>query len=207
MKAIEEIHDLKKIFNDSIYSIIKYGFGKRNILVVLDDITYEYLMEIKPYIVKLRKKKNIVVISKKDIKPKNLGVDFLNIKLTSVIIYGNDIFKGIDFESVKIKRQIRYEANNTLMNLRNELINKKWRWQMKELLFSAIPRLLPLIVAHLHIKGENIPNAIPDTINRYLKHNEDAIVLLRISKSLTKEEMKTLFQELFVFLENLADNV
>ena len=207
MKAIEEIRDLKKIFNDRIYSIIKYGFGKRNILVVLDDITYEYLTEIKLYIAKLRKKKNIVVISKKDIKPKNLGVDFLNIKLTSVIIYGKDIFKDIDFESVKIKRQIRYEANNTLMNLRNELINKKWAWQMKELLFSAIPRLLPLIVAHLYIKGEKIPNAIPDTINRYLKHNEDAVILLKISKSLTKEEMTKLFQELFVFLENLADNV
>ena len=75
------------------------------------------------------------------------------------------------------------------------------------MLFSLIPRLLPLIVAHLYLKGEKIPNAIPDTINRYIKHNEDAIVLLRIRKDLSKSEMNKLFEEVFDFLEKLVDKV
>lgn len=207
MKSIEEIRQLKDIFEDSIFSIIKYGFGKRNILVVLNEVSIDYLLKIKPYLMKLKKEKSILVISKKNIKSQSLGVDFLNIKLTSVVIYGQEPFKEMTFDNTRLKRQIRYEANKTLINLTNDFLSKKWSWQLKDVLFSLIPRLLPLIVAHLYLKGEKIPNAIPDTINRYIKHNEDAIVLLRIRKDLSKSEMNKLFEEVFDFLEKLVDKV
>ena len=207
MNDVEEIHKLKKIFDKSIYSIIKYGFGKRNILVVIKNGNMDYLMKIKPYILSLRKKKNILVLSYDDINQQNFGIDLLNIKLTSVVIYGNDVFKEFNIDNIKIKRQIRYEANRQLIVLKNELLSIKWPWHMKNLLFSMIPRVLPIIVAHLYIRGDNIPNAIPDTINKYLKHNEDAIVLLKIKKKVTVDEMKSLFQEVFVFLKGLSKKV
>ena len=207
MNDVEEIHKLKKIFDKSIYSIIKYGFGKRNILVVIKNGNMDYLMKIKPYILSLRKKKNILVLSHDDINQQNFGIDLLNIKLTSVVIYGNDVFKEFNIDNIKIKRQIRYEANRQLIVLKNELLSMKWSWHMKNLLFSMIPSVLPIIVAHLYIKGDNIPNAIPDTINKYLKHNEDAIVLLKIKKKVTVDEMKSLFQEMFVFLKGLSKKV
>jgi len=207
MNDIEEIHRLKKIFDKSIYSIIKYGFGKRNLLVVIKNGNMDYLMKIKPYILSLRKKKNILVLSYDDISQQNFGIDLLNIKLTSVVIYGNDVFKEFNIDNTKIKRQIRYEANRQLIALKNELLSRKWSWHMRALLFSMIPRILPVIVAHLYIKGDKIPNAIPDTINRYLKHNEDAVVLLKIKRKVTADEMKDLFQELFVFLKGLSKKV
>jgi len=207
MNDIEEIHRLKKIFDKSIYSIIKYGFGKRNLLVVIKNGNMDYLMKIKHYILSLRKKKNILVLSYDDISQQNFGIDLLNIKLTSVVIYGNDVFKEFNIDNTKIKRQIRYEANRQLIALKNELLSRKWSWHMRALLFSMIPRILPVIVAHLYIKGDKIPNAIPDTINRYLKHNEDAVVLLKIKRKVTADEMKDLFQELFVFLKGLSKKV
>jgi len=207
MNDIQDIHRLKKIFEDSIYSIIKYGFGKRHLLVVIKNGKMDYLMKIKSYILNLKKKKNIIVLSYDDINQQNFGIDLLNIKLTSVVIYGKDVFKEFNIDNTKIKRQIRYEANRQLIALKNEILSRKWSWQMKSLLFSMIPRMLPLIVAHLYIKGDKIPNAIPDTINRYLKHNEDAVVLLKIRKKITAAEMKELFQNIFVFLKGLSKKV
>ncbi len=207
MGDIEEIHKLKKVFDDTIYSIVKYGFGKRNLIVIIKNGNIDYLIKIKAYILALRRKKNILVISYDDINQTNFGIDLLNIKLTSVVIYGKDIFKEFKIDNLKIKRQIRYEANKQLIALKNELLSRKWPWQMRDLLFSTIPRILPLIVAHLYIKGEKIPNAIPDTINRYVKHNENAVVLLKIRKKMTPEETKALYQEVFGFLKNLAEKV
>jgi hypothetical protein len=205
--SADEIYKLKKVFDTNIYSIVKYGFGKRNILIVLNDVSTEYLNKIKPYLLKLKKDKNIVVIGKNNISPKCIGVDFLNIKLTSVVIYGAEIFSDSEIDPAKIKRQIKYEANRLLINLRNEYLSFRWPWHMKKLLYSAVPRVLPLIVAHLYLKGEKIPNAIPDTINRYLKHNEDAIVLMRIKKDMSSKETDALFNDFFLFLENLNDKI
>ena len=63
MADIDEIHTLKRIFNDSIYSIVKYGFGKRNLLVIIKNGGLDYLLKIKPYIAKLRKNKNILLVN------------------------------------------------------------------------------------------------------------------------------------------------
>ena len=203
MASIDEIHQLKKIFDDEIYSILKYGFGKRNILVVLKDgFNINYLLKIKPYISKLKKNNNIIVVSKTSIIANN--IDILNIRLTYAVIYGKDPFKSIDFETAKIRKQIEYEANKTLINLKNELLARKWSWQVRNLLYSVVPRILPLIVAHLYILGEKIPNAIPDTIHKYLKHNPDVIVLLQIKKDIKKDEAIKLYEKVFVLLEGLA---
>jgi hypothetical protein len=207
MEEIDEIHKLKKIFNDSIYSIIKYGFGKRNILVVIKNGDINYLLKIKPAILHLKKVKNILLLSYNDIKSKILGTDLLNVKLTSVVIFGQDIFKEMKVDNTRIRRQIKYEAYRQLITLKNDILSTKWNFQLKNILFSMIPKVLPLIVAHLYLLGENIPNAIPDTINKYIKHNEDALVLLKIRKNLTVEEMNALFQDMFVFLSGLNDKV
>jgi hypothetical protein len=127
MESIDDIQKLKKIFDESIYSIVKYGFGKRNILVVVNEVDIDYLIKIKPYLLKLKKTKNILVIPRKNIKTDNLGVDFLNIKLTSAVIYGADIFKELKFDNTKIKRQIHYESNKTLVSLVNEILSRRWQ--------------------------------------------------------------------------------
>ena len=206
MVEIEEIQKLKQIFDNEIYSIVKYGFGKRNILVVLKDgFNIAYLMKIKPFIRKLKKNNNIVVVSRKSLITNN--IDILNIKLTSATIYGPDVFKGMEFDTSKIKKQIEYEANKTLINLKNDLLSKKWSWEQKKLLFSSIPRMLPLIIAHLYVKGDKIPNAIPDTINKYVKHNPDAAVLLRIRRDISNDQLIKFYDELFHLLQGLAEKV
>jgi hypothetical protein len=207
MADIDEIYRLKKIFQDSIYSIIKYGFGKRNILVVIKNGNIDYLLNIRPFIRKLKKTKNILLLSYDDIKQKTIGLDLLNIKLTSVVIYGSDIFSEMNIDNLRIKRQIKYEAYRQLVTLKNDLLSTRWEFQMKQILFSVVPRVLPLIVAHLYIKGENITNAIPDTINKYIKYNEDALVLLRIKKNISSSELKELFTEMFLFLGKLSEKV
>ncbi|MCB9358830.1 hypothetical protein H6503_02780 [Candidatus Woesearchaeota archaeon] len=205
MRDIEEIKNLKEIFNDHIYSVIKYGFGKRNFLVVVNDMDIPYMMKIRPYIRRIRKQKNILILTKENVSKKNIGVDFLNIKLTSVVIYGQDIFKGASIDTLRLKRQIKYEANRILVNLRNEILDTGWKRSLKDILFSVIPRVLPLIVAHLYVLGEKIPNAIPDTINRYVKHNSDALVLLKIRKDISQKEVEILLKDSMVFLEKLVD--
>ncbi|MFT4303087.1 MAG: hypothetical protein ACMXYG_00845 [Candidatus Woesearchaeota archaeon] len=205
MHDIEDIKKLKDVFNDHIHSIIKYGFGKRNILVVLEEMDIDYLLKIRPLIRRIRKQKNLLVLTKENVTKKNIGVDFLNIKLTSVVLYGNDIFKDATIDTTRIKRQIKYEANRILVNLRNELLNTKWSWDIRRILYSVIPRILPLIVAHLYVLGEKIPNAIPDTINRYIKHNESASVLLRIRKDIKRDEMDKLLQDIFDLFESMIN--
>jgi hypothetical protein len=205
--SIDDISRLKKVFNDSIVSIIKYGFGKRNILVVVEDTSFDYLVKIRPYLRKLSKSKNIVVLSRNNIVKKNIGIDFLNIKLTAAVIYGEDVLNQLIFPKEDLKKQIIYEANKILINTRSEFLEKRWAFQQKEVLYHSLPRVLPLIVAHLYLKDQKIPNAIPDTINKYAKINEDAAVLLRISKNMPASEMDTHFTDLFYFLENISERL
>lgn len=206
--SMDEISKLKEIFDGYIYSVIKYGFGKRNLLVVVKNMDIDSLLAIKPHILRLRRNnRSVLVLAYDDLHKKNLGIDFLNIQLTSAIIYGKDIFKEFIVDNARIKRHIAYEANRLMIALKNELLSLRWSWQVKSLLFSTIPRVLPLIIAHLYLKGEKIPNAIPDTINRYVKYNEDAHVLLRISKQVSKKEIDVLFKGIFEFLEHLSTHV
>jgi len=207
MNEIDDIYKLKQIFDGKIYSVAKYGFGKRNLLVILDDDSLDFLYEVKPALQKLRRTKNVLVFSKSDLQKKNLGIDYLNIKLTSVVIYGKDVFSEFEVDNAKIKRHLGYEANRMLIGLKNDMLSAKWNSSMKNLLFSIVPRVLPLIVAHLYLKGEKIPNAIPDTINRYLKHNEEAVCFLKITRDVTPKEVKHLLADVFVFLENLSKKV
>lgn len=207
MNEVDDIYKIKQIFDGKIYSIAKYGFGKRNLLVVLEDDSIDFLYEIKQSLLKLRRTKNVLVFSKTDLLKKNLGIDYLNIKLTSVVIYGKDIFQELEVDTAKVKRHIGYEANRMLIGMKNDMLNCRWNSSMKKLLFSCLPRILPLIVAHLHVKGEKIPNAIPDTINRYIKINQEALCLLKITRDVNPKEVKHLLANVFVFLENLSKKV
>lgn len=207
MHEVEDIRMLQRIFDGYIYSVLKYGFGKRNLLVIIKDMDIDKLLEVKKYIIKLRKQKNVLILSYDDLHKKNLSIDYLNIQLTSVVVYGSDIFKEFTVDTPRIKRHISYEANRLVITLKNELLSRRWSWQIKSLLFSVVPRILPLIVAHLYVKGEKIPNGIPDTINRYLKYNDDATVLLKIRRNVTSAEAIVLMKEVFVFLENISTRV
>jgi hypothetical protein len=205
--SVDDIRHLKEVFDDSIVSIIKYGFGKRNILVVVNDTSVEYLTRIRPFLLRISRDKNIVVISKNNIMNKNMGIDFLNIKLTAAVIYGENVLEHLKFEKENLRNQVIYEANKILINTRHDFLSKRWGWQRKNVLFQAVPRILPLIVAHLYLADQKIPNAIPDTINRYLKVNEDAAVLLKISRNVSTDELPNLFTDLFALLENIGDRL
>ena len=207
MGDVEDIRMMQKVFDGYIYSVLKYGFGKRNLLVIIKDMDITELLKIKRYILALRKQKNVLILSYDDLHKKNLSIDYLNIQLTSVVIYGTDIFKEFTVDTSRIKRHIGYEANRLVITLKNELLARRWSWKIKELLFSVVPRVLPLIIAHLYVKGEKIPNAIPDTINKYIKYNQEASVLLKIRRNVSEKEAVELLKEVFVFLEQLSAKV
>ena len=203
----EDIQKLKEIFGEDILSIIKYGFGKRNLMIVLSDVSLSYLQPLKPYIMRLKRKKRILVLGASDITSGAIGIDLLNIQLTSVVIYGKDLFKDLSFDEAKIKRQLKYDAHRMLVGLRDEYLSYRWSWDLKKVLASTVPRLLPLIVAHMYLLGEKIPNAIPDTINKYVKHNEDALVLLKIRHDLNSKEIEAIFEDIFTFLADLPERI
>ena len=162
----ELINECKKLLEDNLVSIIKFGTEGQpnNILIILKKIDIQDLDKIKPTILKHSKKTKVVPILFTEAGLQD-GVDvfpleFLDIKYPHEVLIGEDIINKIKFDKNHVRRQLEFELRSKLIHLRENYIWIKKSNELRSLLKSAIPTLMPLFYGMLFLKDIKPPSQL-----------------------------------------------
>jgi len=133
---------------------------------------------LKPTILKHSKKAKVVPIvftqtelqESADVFP----LEFLDMKYPHNVLFGEDVINRIKFDKKHVRRQLEYELRSKLIHLRENYIRIKKPKELKELLKSAVPTLMPLFYGMLFLKDIEPPtdlDSLFDNIHQNYKVN------------------------------------
>jgi len=158
------IIECKKIMKENLVSIIKFGTEgePNNILIVTKRLGLDGLEKMKPMIqVHARKTKVIPTLFTKtelgdsaDVFP----LEILDMKYPHEVLYGDNVINEVKLDKKHVRRQLEFELRSKLIHLRENFIWIKKPKDLKALLKSAVPTLMPLFYGLLFLK-----NVLPST--------------------------------------------
>lgn len=211
----ELIEECKTILQENLVSIVKFGTEgePNNILIVTKKLDFEDLEKIKPTILKSTKKTNVVPILFKesglvdgaDVFP----LEFLDMKYPHEVLHGKDVINSIKFDKKHVRRQLEYELRSKLIHLRENYIHIKKPKELKLLLKSAVPTIMPLLYGLLFLKGAEPPAQLDPLFNDVQsKYNIDMSVFRTIRQDkFDDSQMPSLVNKLIKLLERLISTV
>lgn len=164
--------DMKQAFGDDLRGIILYGSGARgeyvpgrsdlNFLVTLTDAGIDNL-DRSFGVVSRWKKRNVAVplfmtrsliLQSLDCYP----IEFLNMQLHYVPIYGEDVLRGLDFDRGNLRLQLERELKGKLLHLRTGFLETEGKDKaIGRLIKVSLTAFLSLFTALLYLKGIAAP--------------------------------------------------
>lgn len=170
------IENIKKELGSNLLLVGEYSRRKRNYVIVLETLNYTILQGVKPYIEKFYKKTGIYpllltkreVLNGVDVFP----LDFLNLKNTVTVLYGEDVFKNLKVDKKHVRHSLEFEVRSKLMNLRRVILQIHSKKEIELVLKNAVPTLLPLFNGMLYLKGKSkiaTVNGLLDELNELYK--------------------------------------
>jgi len=144
------INECKEKSKDNLVSIIKYGTEgePNNILIVTKQLTFSDLNKLKPIILSFSKKSKVVPIlfTEDELKDSNdvFPLEILDMIYPHVLLHGIDVLEKVDLDKKHVRTQIEFELRSKLIHLRENYIGIKNPKDLKPLLKSALPTLMPL---------------------------------------------------------------
>lgn len=177
--------DFKKIFGSDLLSIILYGSGAThdyvpgksdlNFLVVLSEKGIEELQQVLETVHRW-KKRNVAtpLFITKSFMAGSLDsypIEFLNMKRTHALVFGEDVFGSLSFDPPHIRLQLERELKGKILNLQTRFIETKGQAKrIKELIKISIVAFVSLFYALLYLKGLEIPQGKRDVIKLVAKN-------------------------------------
>lgn len=165
------IEECKTALADNLLSVINFGTEGQpnNILIVVKKLEFDDLDKVKPVIREYARKHEIVpiiftkneLLSGSDVFP----LEFLDIKYPHEVLYGEDFVNKIKFDKKCVRRQLEFELRSKLIHLRENYIGLKDAKELKGLLRSAVPTLMPLFYGLLFLKDRKIPPDLDSLLN------------------------------------------
>ena len=171
--------DYRNIFGDDLSSIILYGSGASghyvpgksdlNFLVILTDKGMGNLEKAMDAVARGRKSRVAVPIfmtsdyicSSLDAYP----IEFLDMKLNHVLVYGEDILEGLEIHSGHLRLQVERELRGKLLHLRTRFLETEGKEKpIRELIRVSLTAFLSSFKALLYLLGHNIPRERRDII-------------------------------------------
>jgi len=167
---IEE--DFRKIFNNTLISVILYGSGAGsdfnphtsdlNFLIILSEEAIDHLDWAIETVSKWRKR-NVAtplfmtqsyIQSSLDSYP----LEFLNIKKNYILVYGEDVLKDISLQPHHLRLQCEREIKGKLLLLREGFLETEGKQKrIAELIKASITAFISIFNGLLHLKGIEIP--------------------------------------------------
>lgn len=202
-----KIKEIKQKLGNNLISIVKYKVGFiENILFILNKIGIEELDKIKADF-----EENHLFLTKKSIINGTdvFPLEFYNIKTGREILYGQDIFKDLEFDKENIRRELEFEFRSKLLHLRQEYLSLKEN-DIQKLIFSAIPTLTPILKGMAFLKGikvneNNIIEKVGDAFEENLLILKDIEILKKKNEKIKNKE--EYIQKLMKILKNLGDKL
>ncbi len=206
------INEIKMILNKNIVSIVEFGSEEKrnNYLIILKKLDFSVLNKIKPVMIKQRKQKLPVPLffteeelyDASDVFP----LEFLDIKEPHKTIFGKDVINKITFDKRHIRNQIEFELRSKLIHLRENYIWVKDDNELRGLLSSAVPSLMPLFYGLLFLKDTRPSHRLGNLFRQVAKeYKVDLSILLEIN-DLDKckgKELHNKVKELMKLLEEM----
>ena len=168
---MELVEECKKTLSDNLLSVINFGTEGRadNILIIVKELGFGDLNKIKPIVKDYSKKKKVVpiVFTKKELINSSdvFPLELLNMKYPHDVLYGDDIIEEVNFDKRHVRRQVEFELRSKLIHLRENYMWLKKDKELKELLKSAVPTLMPLFYGLLFLKDKKIPMNLDTLFN------------------------------------------
>jgi predicted nucleotidyltransferase len=226
---VELTNDYLKVFGKELVSLVLYGSaaagsyikGKSdiNMMVVLTDVGMSRLADILDT-VKYWKKSHVavpLVLTKQFIESSldSYPIEFLNMKNSHVLIYGENILDQLSFNPLDLRLQIEREFKGKLILLRQGYLEAEGKArQLKLLISKSFTAFISIFNALLYLKHDSAPTDRRATINeltRVLKI--DAEVFLQCAdvkegkNNLSGEDVISLFTKYIQEVEKICNIV
>ena len=209
------IDECKSTLRGNLVSIIKFGTEgePNNILIVTKKLDFRDLEKVKPIILKFAKKTNVVpiifkvsgVIDTADVFP----LELLDMKYPHEVMFGKDIINQVKFDKRHVRRQLEFELRSKLIHLRENYIRIKKPKELRSLIKSAVPTVMPLFYGLLFLKDIEPPTEL-DALFRSVqnKYNVDMSVFRTIRQDkFDNNRLPSLVKNLMNLLEKLISIV
>ncbi len=214
------INEMKELIGDNLISVVKFGSEgePNNILLVLNKLDFNILNDIKPLVIRHRKKGFVVplIFTKEELFDGSdvFPLEFLDMKYPHKTLYGEDTINQIKFDKKHVRRQLEFEFRSKLIHLRENYIWIKHPKELKALLISAVPVIMPLFYGLLFLKNIE-PSTKLDSlfklVSQEYKVNLDILKKIKKLKTekikINKEELDEYVKELIGLLADLGETV
>jgi len=212
------INECKEKLKDNLVSIIKFGTEgePNNILIVTKQLKFDDLNKLKPIILKFSKKSKVVPIlfTESGLKDSNdvFPLEILDMIYPHELLHGIDVLNSVELDKTHVRRQIEFELRSKLIHLRENYIGIKNPKDLKLLLKSAVPTLMPLIYGLLFMKDIKPPSDLYSLYSSVEKsYSVDMGIFRKIREdTIKKQDLETFVKELIDLLEkliNIADKI
>ncbi|MDP2724960.1 MAG: hypothetical protein Q8O44_01680, partial [Syntrophales bacterium] len=168
---VEITEDFRKLFGPDLLSIILYGSGAGsrympgasdlNFLIALTEDGLDDLERSASIVRRWRKRKvKFLFMTSAYIKSSidSYPVEFLNMKLEHIMVFGADVLGDLTFEPRHIRVQVERELKGKELHLRHGFLD--WGGQekgLRELIGLSLGAFIPLFKALLFLRGYEIP--------------------------------------------------
>lgn len=164
--------DIKKAFGEDLKGLILYGSGARgeyipgrsdlNFLVILTDAGIDHLDRAFGIVSSWSKRRVAIplfmtksmILQSLDCYP----VEFLNMQLHYVPVYGEDVLRGLAFDRSNLRLQLERELKGKLLHLRTGFLETQGKDKaLARLIAVSLTAFLSLFTALLYLKGIAAP--------------------------------------------------
>ena len=209
------INECKEKLKDNLVSIIKYGTEgePNNILIVTRQLKFNDLEKLKPIILTFSKKSKVVPIlfTESGLKDSNdvFPLEILDMIYPHELLHGVDVLNNVELDKKHVRMQIEFELRSKLIHLRESYIGIKRPKDLKLLLKSAVPTLMPLLYGLLFMKDIKPPSELYSLYSSVEKsYSVDMEIFRKIRKDkIRKQDLETFIEELINLLEKLINIV
>ncbi len=190
------IKEMEELIGDNLISVVQFGSEgePNNLLLVLNKLGFDVLNGIRPLVIKYRKKGFVVpllftkeeLFDGADVFP----LEFLDIKYPHKTLYGEEIINKIKFDKTHVRRQLEFEFRSKLIHLRENYIWIKNPKELKSLLISAVPTIMPLFYGLLFLKNIEPSTELEELFEQVSQEYKVNLDILKKIKKIKEEKIK-----------------
>ncbi len=191
--ASKEILQISEICNEILSFYIYPKYKEETLVIVLKKNVnaFDVLQNVK--IKNILKKVPFICLEKREIEESVdvFTLQFFDIKKTSTLLFGEDIFANINIENSDLRRKIEFDIRNKNIYLRQEII----RNSATKIIHNIVPELNPVLHGAKNLNICLDADEL-DNLQNYIKH-----------KKFTEKQSLKILKNISIMLERWADIV
>ena len=204
---------MKEKLGENLLCAVKFGTEgeQNNFLCVMEKIDFATLEQLKEVVQAQKEKIVPLFFTKRELQNAAdvFPLEFLDIRYPHELLYGKDMINDVRIEKKHVRRELESELRSKLIHLRENYVWIKRDKDLKSLLVSAVPSLIPLFYGLLYLKDKTPPSRLDDLFSLISEQYDFNVGILRKIKVLKdgKAESTELKKDVEGLLEFLRQTI